>query len=303
MPNNSRVLRACFAAFCLGVTVHAQVKPAASPTPTPAVRPAITGIHVQDIKFFSKALQREMSYRVNLPKDYFNTEIRYPVLYLLHGLTGHYRSFEAHSNLARYLEHYQLIAVSIEGENSWYLNSDTNPKEKWEDYLLQDVIGDVQERFRVNGGDARAIAGISAGGYAAINLSLKYPGLFFFAGSLSGAVTAPRDPEFDKAFKSFGFPEIFGPQGSKTRKENDVFLLAEKADPRRTTFIFMACGTDDDTITGNHKFADLLREKHIAYEMLEFPGEHEWSFWEAALPAMLRSLARRMPDVVGVDLR
>ena len=35
------------------------------------------------------------------------------------------------------------------------------------------------ERFRINGGDARAIAGISSGGYAAINLALKYPGLFF----------------------------------------------------------------------------------------------------------------------------
>jgi S-formylglutathione hydrolase FrmB len=250
-----------------------------------------------------QALQREVQYRVVLPKDYFTTENRYPVLYLLHGLTGHYRSFEAHSNLTRYLERYQLIAVSIEGENSWYVNSATNPKEKWEDYFLQDVLSDVGERFRINGGDARAIAGISSGGYAAINLALKYPGLFFFAGSLSGAVTAPRNPEFDKAFKSFGFTDIFGPPDSKTRKENDVFLLAEKAEPQHTTFIFMACGTDDDTIIGNHQFADLLRKRHIAYEMTEFPGEHEWSFWEAALPQMLRSLARRMPDVVGVDLR
>jgi len=258
---------------------------------------------VQDVKFFSKALQREMQYRVVLPKDYFATENRYPVLYLLHGLTGHYRSFEAHSNLTRYLERYQLIAVSIEGENSWYINSATNPKEKWEDYFLQDVLSDVGERFRINGGDARAIAGTSSGGYAAINLALKYPGLFFFAGSLSGAVTAPRDPEYDKAFNSFGFTDIFGPPDSKTRKENDVFLLAEKAEPQHTTFIFMACGTDDDTIIGNHLFADLLRKKHIAYEMTEFPGQHEWLFWEAALPPMLRSLARRMPDVVGVDLR
>jgi enterochelin esterase-like enzyme len=65
----------------------------------------------------------------------------------------------------------------------------------------------------------------------------------------------------------------------------------------------MACGTEDDTLNSQHQFADLLRKRHIAYEAIEFPGEHEWAFWEAALPAMLRSLARRMPDVVGVDLR
>jgi putative tributyrin esterase len=305
MPNNSRLSGLCLALACSAMAVHAQTaKPASAAPPTPAsVSQAENTRRVQDVKFFSKALQREMSYRVVLPKDYFTTEVRYPVLYLLHGLTGHYRSFEAHSNLTRYLERYQLITVSIEGENSWYLNSATNPKEKWEDYFLQDVLGDVQERFRINGGDARAIAGISMGGYAAINLALKYPGLFFFAGSLSGSLTAPRDPGFDKAFKSFGFSEIFGPPDGKTRQENDVFLLAEKAAPRRTTFLFMACGTDDDTIIGNHQFADLLRKRHIAYEMVEFPGEHEWTFWEAALPAMLRSLARRMPDVAGVDLR
>jgi S-formylglutathione hydrolase FrmB len=39
-------------------------------------------------------------------------------------------------------------------------------------------------------------------------------------------------------------------------------------------------------------FADLLRQRHIAYEAIEFPGEHEWTFWEAAIPQMLRSLAR-----------
>ena len=35
---------------------------------------------VQDVKFFSKALQREMQYRVILPKDYFTTEIVIPSL-------------------------------------------------------------------------------------------------------------------------------------------------------------------------------------------------------------------------------
>src|SRR5258707_11637419 len=157
-----------------------------------------------------------MPYRVVLPKDYVASEIRYPVLYLLHGYTGHYRSFEAHSNLTRYLDRYQLIVVSIEGENSWYINSATNPKEKWEDYFLRDVISDAQERFRINGGDARAIAGISMGGYAAINIALKNPGLFFFSASLSGSLSAARTPPFNK------FPRLsqgFWPPRTKTHKE------------------------------------------------------------------------------------
>src|SRR6476620_1909496 len=173
MPKISRssilaTLGLCAVLLCSFVPLRSQTRSASSSaavpaaSATPAAQPE-NNKRVQDVKFFSKALQRAMQYRVVLPKDYFSTENRYPVLYMLHGLTGHYRSFEAHSNLTRYLDRYQLIAVSIEGENSWYVNSDTNPKEKWEDYFLKDVISDAQERFRINGGDARAIAGISSG--------------------------------------------------------------------------------------------------------------------------------------------
>src|SRR3979409_1400368 len=170
MPKVSRsqllTVGLCAALTCLSIGLQAQTRTASPSTVFPAANSTApqqeSNKRVQDVKFFSKTLQREMQYRVNLPKDYFTTENRYPVLYLLHGLTGHYRSFEAHSNLTRYLERYQLIAVSIEGENSWSVNSATNPKEKWEDYFLQDVLSDVGQRFRINGGDARAIAGISS---------------------------------------------------------------------------------------------------------------------------------------------
>lgn len=171
----------CVALICSSASVHAQAHPTSTSAAVATASPASqleNNKRVQDVKFFSKALQREMQYRVVLPKDYFTNESRYPVLYLLYGLTGHYRSFEAHSNLTRYLERYQLIAVSIEGENSWYINSATNPKEKWEDYFLQDVLTDVGERFRINGGDARAIAGISSSGYAAIIWRSSIPDCF-----------------------------------------------------------------------------------------------------------------------------
>jgi putative tributyrin esterase len=266
-----------------------------SSAPAPAVAEQK---RVQDVKFQSKSLQREMTYRVMLPKDYFKSENRYPILYLLHGLTGHYKSWETHVDWASYLDRYRLIVVSIEGENSWFVNSAANPKEKWEDYLMRDIIDEAENRFRVNRTESyRAIAGMSAGGYAAINLALKYPLVFKFAGSFSGSVSITRDPELEKALKSFGIEAIFGPPNSESRNANDVFLLAEKAEPRHTSYIYMTCGTEDDTVISNHQFADLLRKRHIAYEMREFPGQHEWSFWSAALPDMLRALARKMPEM------
>ncbi|HET8892154.1 MAG TPA: hypothetical protein VFQ41_24870, partial [Candidatus Angelobacter sp.] len=94
------VICLCVAMARTGTGLNAQTRSASPPatapaaTPVPAPQPE-SSKRVQDVKFFSKALQREMQYRVVLPKGYFITENRYPVLYLLHGLTGHYRSFEA----------------------------------------------------------------------------------------------------------------------------------------------------------------------------------------------------------------
>ena len=149
----------------------------ASPAPTAWPQPESTR-RVQDVKFFSKTLQREMRYRVILPRDYFTTEFAIPFSTLCTATPGITAALKrtpislaiwTATSSSRLHRRRELLVV----------NSATNPKEKWEDYFLHDMLSDAQERFRINGGDARAIAGISSGGYAAINLALKYPGCSF----------------------------------------------------------------------------------------------------------------------------
>ena len=292
----------CLSAMFPPMGLHAQTKspaPTASPTPTAWPQPESTR-RVQDVKFFSKTLQREMPYRVVLPRDYFTTEIRYPVLYLVHGYTGHYRSFEAHSNLTRYLERYQLIVVSIEAENSWLVNSATNPKEKWEDYFLHDVISDAQERFRINGGDARAIAGISSGGYAAINLALKYPGLFFFAGSLSGPLDATRNPD---SISSPALPRSLAPPAARRTRRTIPLPLPKKPSRSAPASSLWPAGPKTMTSTACTNSATCCANATLPMRRSKLPASMSGPIWESAIPQMLRSLARRMPDVVGVDLR
>jgi S-formylglutathione hydrolase FrmB len=46
---------------------------------------------VETVRFQSKLINAPLPYNVILPADYAtSTTTRYPVLYLLHGLTGHY---------------------------------------------------------------------------------------------------------------------------------------------------------------------------------------------------------------------
>ena len=79
--------------------------------------------------------------------------------------------------------------------------------------MANDLIRDVESKYLViRARYGRAIAGLSMGGYGAIKIALKHPGLFAAAGSLSGAFDA-TDPEFAKSFPPHTeeMGRIFGP--------------------------------------------------------------------------------------------
>ena len=59
----------------------------------------------ETVRFQSKLIGAVLPYNVVLPADYdTSTTTRYPVLYLLHGLTGHYSDWASRSNVADYAQ-------------------------------------------------------------------------------------------------------------------------------------------------------------------------------------------------------
>lgn len=252
---------------------------------------------VRDESFTSQSLGRSMKYRVLLPAGYDMAAQRYPVLYLLHGLTGSYVDWETKTHLSQHLRGYQLIVVMPDANDSWYTNSAGTPADRYEDYIAKDLVQDVDGRFRsIATRHARAIAGLSMGGYGALKLGLKFPGTFAFAGGFSSAVGVVRRPA--PAGKLTPMQEamlkIFGPDGSETRTANDVMALVTKAEPARMPYFYIDCGTEDGLLTGNREFVAALQQQKIAYEYRELPGAHTWSYWDQQLPQMLRVLGQHV---------
>ena len=251
----------------------------------------------QDVRFASAALGREMPYRVLLPDTYETSkQRRYPVLYLLHGLDGHYDNWTSRTKLAQHLAGRNLIVVTPEGGNSWYLNWHEGDRERWEDYVVRDLIADVDARFRTDARrESRFIAGLSMGGYGALRLALKHPGRFAFAGSLSGAFNITR-------LETYGWTEAlrdehrraFGPMGSERRAQEDLFTLAKNAAPAGLPFLYVDCGADDLFLPGNRELAAILQEKKIAYEYRETPGTHNWAYWDRQVVGILDAI-----DAIG----
>jgi putative tributyrin esterase len=258
-------------------------------------RPRLTPrVALRDVTFRSAALDRDMQYRVVLPVSVTPGQ-RLPVVYLLHGGGGGFRDWTNDSDVARFAEP-GLVLVMPEGGSSYYTNAADPPQDRYEDYIVRDLISDVESRFPVAPGRSnRAIVGISMGGFGAVKLGLRHPELFIFAGGLSSAIDVPRRGlSFKRLHQSRHFISIFGSAGSQTRRDNDPFVLARSADPEAAPYFFLTCGDQESLLPPNREFAALLEERHFPHEFHATPGGHEWNQWNAWLPGLFRSLAEHM---------
>jgi S-formylglutathione hydrolase FrmB len=250
----------------------------------------------ETVQFQSKLIGKTLPYNVLLPSDYASTQTtRYPVLYLLHGLFGHYSDWFTKTKLAAYATQHRLIIVTPEGNNSWYTDSATVPADKYETYIMRELIPDVQSRYRtIEGREGRAIAGLSMGGYGALKFGVKYPDQFSFAASMSGALAAATwtDSELRKA--EFARPSVvaaFGSLDNPTRVANDLFKLFREFPAERLStlpYFYLDCGTEDMLLMFNRSLAAIFLERKIPHEFRELPGQHNWKFWDAQVRDVLR---------------
>lgn len=259
---------------------------------------------VETVKFQSKLVNTTLPYNVILPADYdASRTTRYPVLYLLHGLDGHYSDWLSRTNLADYASEYSLIVVTPEGNDGWYTDSATVATDKYESYILKELLPDVEARYRtIEARYGRAIAGLSMGGYGAIKFGLKSPQTFVFAASLSGAFGVTRFSEKDIPNNWQDSIKLFGPVGSETRKANDVFDLIRNLPADRIRFLpyfYFDCGTEDSTLIFpyNRELSALMYEKKIPHEFREMPGDHSWGYWDRQVREVLRLAGQKMPRV------
>ena len=254
----------------------------------------VPGVTVQDVNFFSAALQRQMPYRVFLPAKLVPGQ-KLPVVYLLHGGNGGYRDWSNDSDVSQYAAR-GLILVMVEGAFSYYMNAVGKPEDKYEDYLVNDLISDVEARFpAARGRENRAIVGISMGGFAAIKLALSRPELFVFVGAISPSIDIlHRRFSIRRTGEWWRIRTIFGPDGSKSRQSRDPFLLVQSANPAVTPYIYLTAGELEPLLEPNRRFAARLREYHFAYEFHTKPGGHDWGEWDSQIPGCFESLLQHI---------
>jgi S-formylglutathione hydrolase FrmB len=278
--------------------------------PAPVLAQSASSPLVKTVEFEAKSVGRKMKYNITLPEKYEATQDRYPVLYLLHGLTSNYTAW-ARLGAPKYARAYDLIVVMPDVGNSWYANwaqSDEDQKNAWEDFIIKDLIGHVDSTFRtIATRDGRAINGLSMGGYGGLMLGLKHPDMFCSIGSHSGAVGFAKGvaerlrsgqdlarPGGNRAPSDTPNPAIgiegFSSQAERTPK-GKLFTTAEQADAydpfklvlavpkEKLPHIYIDCGTDDRLLKSNEDLVKLLMENKIPFTYAESGGGHVPAYW------------------------
>lgn len=243
-------------------------------------------------RFHSDALNRTMRYQIVVPGA-ATTSSPVPVVYLLHGHGGGEGDWFTYSRAAALANQHNVAVVTPDGANSWYINGGSG---RWHDYIADDLIREVEKRWPVRTTrEGRAIAGLSMGGYGAMNLALQRPAMFALAASMSGALDISRATNvFERRRVDEEVRAAFGPPDSATRRDNDIYRLASEADASKVPYLHIDCGVDDPWMGVNREFTQVLTSRGITHDFQELPGNHNWRYWDRQIEVVLALAAKRL---------
>jgi enterochelin esterase-like enzyme len=197
---------------------------------------------------------------------------RYPVVYFLHGFPGSPYQFVDGLRLAETADTEiadgtlpPFVAVVPPAGRDVHHGDWSGV---WENYLVRRVVPWVDSHLPVvRARSGRTVAGLSAGGFGAVDIGLRHPLLFATLEAWSGYFRAPsasHDPSL------------------LVRREAGLLR-------RLGTRVFLSSGTTRDRLTAaaTESFALELRALRIPHDVELAPGGHNGAFWRRQLPAAL----------------
>lgn len=258
--------------------------------------PAIASV-IATREFKSAALKREWSYAVYLPTGYETSNLRYPVLYLLHGAGGNLNNWAALGHIQATADALMAsgeippaVIVMPDAAESWYVDG----AEKMETAVVKDLVADVQRQFRTLAKrEGRLIGGLSMGGYGALRFVLKYPEMFAAAALLSPAIYDPEPPTQSGARRA----EVFGGQNFDAalwRSLNYPALWDAYLQKKTPVPMYINSGDDDHLLIEQEaaRLYALLRKHQQPAELRIVDGGHVWPVWENTIGDALRYMFR-----------
>lgn len=266
-----------------------------------------------DSSIQSGILDREMSYSVYLPESYDRSDRDYPVLYLLHGMTGDHTDWAIKGEVLHIVGNTiqngdapEMIIVMPDGLYDGFYINNYDGSINWEDFFHEEFIPEIEDRYRIRADrSTRAIAGLSMGGYGAMYHAVKYKEKFSAVYAMSAAfleveplADGEEKSDFDREFhlKTWGPDNEDGlPENYKEHSIQEMFLAMDPVEESPQPWgpwsegeaplpaIFIDCGDDDFLLEENMNLVNILNSRNVPFEFRVRDGGHTWQYWRTAL--------------------
>jgi enterochelin esterase-like enzyme len=240
---------------------------------------------------------RQQRVVVYLPPGYGRQPThRYPVFYLLHGFPGRPDAFlltvragVVEDILVAKKKIQPMILVMPFGSTGTFSDKEwangVGANSAWETFVTRDVVRAIDARYRtIPTGAARALGGLSAGGYAALNIGLHHPTRFGTLESWSGYVLASN------------VRSVFGGDPARLALNSPLRQVPRDAAALRRagTYVWMYSGTLDSLRVQNAAFATALARARIPHRYFLVRGGHNWSLWRGSAAAALLAASKHL---------
>lgn len=235
---------------------------------------------VTKVWYHSDKLQADRRLTIYTPAGYESSKKRYPVLYLLHGSGGDEDSWTTLGRASQILDNLiaqgkakPMIVVMTNGNAALQATWGEAPAgfvtptielPKTTDGSFEaafpEIVSFVDKAYRtIAKKNARAIAGLSMGGFHSMQISKEYPGMFDYVGLFSASAR----------FKGKVDSPIYDNCEAKIKTQ-----FAQKP-----ALYWIAIGKDDFLYKENLKFRKFLDENRFPYTYVESEGGHIWRNW------------------------
>jgi len=241
---------------------------------------------VDTVDIYSPSMRKKIKCVVITPDAYKDKKLRFPVIYMLHGLTDSYAYWvQDIPNIKDAADRYKQILVCPDGGyDSWYFDSPIDSTRRYETHIYKEVIPYIDTHYRTLADRRhRAITGLSMGGHGSLYMALRHTNVFGAVGSTSGVV------DFTP-FKSVeaGMQDIIGDTIKYAQNWVDmtVFNMIDKY-PADSLSIIIDCGMEDYFLQVNRNFHEKMRRLNIPHDYIERPGGHVNAYWQNAIEYQL----------------
>jgi S-formylglutathione hydrolase FrmB len=232
----------------------------------------------------------------------------WPVLYLLHGAWGNHEDWTNLTDVNTLTAPTDLLVVMPDAATAWYAdawNDGAGGPPAWETFHTTELLQLIERNWQAS--DKRVVAGLSMGGFGAMEYAARHPGMFLAAASFSGVMDTTGS-QIDNGVATFGDPVA---QSDNWKAHNPLDLASKlngiplyvsygdgEPGPLDAAGDSSPDGLEQWIAPQNDAFVARLRELDIPVTVDAYGhGKHDWPYWERALHRSLPMLLEALGEV------